>query len=476
MLKRLLSVLIICLSLVFLVYSRVVPVSKIWKGYTVLYADVAIAENTVLDILSKYGISGVISMREHGKALETMAPARFESENALSMDYPEEVKKYFFDENKRFELYYIPDDFRGELSSALSSLLAFGTCGIDESFSYPFLVPVVCFLFFVCLLFSAESRLSFVLFSIFPLAFAICVPNSINGAASCLLLYGCFLLQKLYQKPNAIFPGFHNVFLLLSIFAPVLICFSVSPKNALLCAVAAIGLLSCAVMILHFDGKSPKGFARNFRVGSSSFSPISIISSPYEVVITREVADCLFLCAGAILLQIVFSLFPLGHFSSGMSVSGLALPSPTASQEEEYLPDLNDYLNWSWNLVTFQYRPLWASVNDSASTFKEGDVVEVPFYGMDGSKVVKRSSKQFVYGQQFLKEMLSSIKDEGQNRIELLLASQGENARFSYSSSSGEVERVNQISLVILFGTVCIPLGMALYYIHRRRKQYANSI
>lgn len=479
MLKRLFLILIICFSLIFLVYSRITPVTKLWRGYTVLYTSSTVSENTVLSVLSKCGISGVITLSEQDKTIpKTMSPARFAAENKNYMDYPEEIKKYFFDESQKFQLYYVPDGYRSELSDALETLLRLGSCGVDETVSYPIFVPVICALFFLCLLVSAENRLAFVLFAIFPLVFCVCAPGSINGVATCLLLYGCFLLQKLYSKQNAIFPGFHNVFLLLSFFSPILISFSVSLKNAGLCAATVAGTIASACMILHFKGKSSVRLPRNFRVGSSTFSPISIISAPYTSIVTQEVADCLFLCAGAILLQIVLALFPQQRISSSSGVTGLSLPSPSVSRNADFLPDLNDYLNWSWNLLTFQYRPLWLSEKDldSANGFKEGDVIEVPFFKIEGTKVVQEEEKRFVYGEQFLNEMLQSIENAGQKRIELLLAEQGNNAKFAYAINSGGVDANAQPSLVILLCTVCIPLGMALYYIYRRRKQYANSI
>ena len=484
MLKRFFLIAIICSSIAFLVLSRTIPVKKIWREYTVLCVYSSVSEKTVLSVLSKCGITGVITLSSHTESTpKTMSPAHFRRENPLSMNYPEEIKKYFFDESQRFQLYYVPDGFDSELSEAAEIISASGACGVDKTFSYPIFVPIVCLLFFMFLLVSAENKLPFILFAIFPLLFSICIPSSINGAATCLLLYGCFLLQKLYAKQNAVCPGFHNVFLVLSLFFPILICLAVSPKNAALCASSSAGTLAAALMILHFKGKASVGLPRHFRVGSSSFSPVSIISTPYTSVVTREAADCLFLCAGAILLQIVFSIFPSERLSQTSGVKGLHLPSPSVSRGTDFLPDLRDYLNWSWEEMTFQYRPLWASVKDSGtgSSFKDGDVLEVPFYEMDGTKAVRLVAKRFVYGEPFLREMLSSIENSGQKRIELFLSIQSGNgigldtSHFSYSAISGGADSA-QSPLLILFATVCIPLGMALYYIYRRRKQYANSI
>ena len=66
----------------------------------------------------------------------------------------------------------------------------------------------------------------------------------------------------------------------------------------------------------------------------------------------------------------------------------------------EELPDLKDFLDWSWNVVTFQYKRLGSNDNG---------IVEVPFYKIESTKAVKRVEKRFVYGDEFLAQMLSDF-------------------------------------------------------------------
>ena len=465
--KRLISISIIFTSLAYIILSWNIPISKMWKGYTVLYADVNIAENTVLSVLKKAGCEKVITLSSQEKnEIKSIVKVRFLDDTVSN--YSERIKDYFFDEQKKYQLYYVSDKDKASLEIAVKTLQTLGDCGLDVSFSYPLYVPIICLLFFVFLLMSAENKLPFTLFAIFPLIFSLVVPNSINGAASCLLLYGCFVLQLLYPRQNAVFKGSHNAYIFISLFFPIAICAYVSSKNLLLCALTSLCVVMTAFMILSFKGKSSFSLPRSFRVGRANFSPISIIPHSYSNnVITREAADCLFLCAGAILLQIVFSLFPQQHLSASSSTNVISLPSPVESvKEKEELPDLKDFLDWSWNVVTFQYKRLGSNDNG---------IVEVPFYKIESTKAVKRVEKRFVYGDEFLAQMLSDFSILSEPRIETLLSEQGENCHFTYSSSSGGVESLGSMSLIILLITVCIPLGMALYYIYRRRKQYANS-
>ena len=462
--KRLISISIILISLSFIILSWNIPISKMWKGYTVLYADVGIAENTVLSVLSKAGCEKVITLSSQEKnEIKPLVTVHFLSDNSRLSDYRQRIKNYFFDEQKKYQLYYVNDNDKSKLDAALKTLQSLGSCGLDVSFLYPLYVPIICLLFFVFLLSCAENRLPFTLFSLFPLTFSLVVPNSINGSASVLLLYGCFLLQLLYPCQNAIVKGFHNVYILILLLFPIAICAYVSLKNLLLCSLTSLCVLLSALMILQFKGKSYVSLPRSFRVGRANFSPISIIPHAYSAnVITRESADCLFLCAGAILLQIVFSLFPQQHLSASSSTNLLSLPSPVLSVSgKEELPNLKDFLDWSWKTVTFEYKNLNA---------KESDVVEVPFYKMEGTRAVKTVSKRFVYGDEFLEKMLDEYATLAEPRIETLLREQGENSHFSYSSSSGGVESLGSMTLFILLITVCIPLGMALYYILQKKK------
>ena len=122
------------------------------------------------------------------------------------------------------------------------------------------------------------------------------------------------------------------------------------------------------------------------------------------------------------------------------------------------------------NQETFDQIPIAKDLITGVDFMKESDVVEVPFYKMEGTRAVKTVSKRFVYGDEFLEKMLDEYATLAEPRIETLLREQGENSYFSYSSSSGGVESLGSMTLFILLITVCIPLGMALYYILQKKK------
>ena len=259
-------VLIVILSLVILsgllsiIAFRHIPKNKLWEDYTVMYASVSVPEKEVLTVLEQSACKDVVSLSLQSDVLDdnffanTMAPVRFISDSSISNDfrgiekkyiYPSLKKMYFFDEQKEYQLYYIPDEYIENIDILQEKYP--GACGIDSYSSFPVFVPVVCILLFGFFLFCSDNKLVFSILSIFPLIFILLVPTSVTGSAICICLYGLFLIQRLWKRNKAIRYGVHNVYIAISLIVPFFLCMASSFRNLLLYFIALI----CAVSVLY---------------------------------------------------------------------------------------------------------------------------------------------------------------------------------------------------------------------------------
>lgn len=484
-------VLIVILSLVILsgllsiIAFRHIPKNKLWEDYTVMYASVSVPEKEVLTVLEQSACKDVVSLSLQSDVLDdnffanTMAPVRFISDSSISNDfrgiekkyiYPSLKKMYFFDEQKEYQLYYIPDEYIENIDIALGILQEKypGACGIDSYSSFPVFVPVVCILLFGFFLFCSDNKLVFSILSIFPLIFILLVPNSVNGSAICICLYGLFLIQRLWKRNKAIRYGVHNVYIAISLIAPFFLCLASSFRNSILYIIALI----CSASVLYLYSI--------LETRSRSFVPI--LSASFVPVLTKTAADYLFVCAAAILVQLVASFIPSQQSSSKFASKNMMLPSPVVSKnaDQEILPDLQSYFKWIWNIKTFPFKNL--DVNENLKPYvdvKYGDSIVVPRYQETGT-AFKLSIKEdmtplFVFDESFFNSVLEDIDKLPSSAFEKVLKLQKSGVVYMYTYRTSS-EAFSSFSLIIVLCSVCIPLGMAVHYIIGRRKQYAHSI
>ena len=81
---------------------------------------------------------------------------------------------YFRDEESKYRLYYIPEQFQGEATKAVQQIVK-GTgasAGLDGKERYPWVVPLVCLVSYLILLLASKKKGVFMLPGIFPLIFS----------------------------------------------------------------------------------------------------------------------------------------------------------------------------------------------------------------------------------------------------------------------------------------------------------------
>ena len=169
----------------------------------------------------------------------------------------------------------------------------------------------------------------------------------------------------------------------------------------------------------------------------------------------------------AIFLVFVFSGNVRG-FSGSSSMP--SLPSPVSRSESE-LVRLNDFVNWTWNTVTFPYKKIG---DDDNAQPQEGNAVFITDYIEENGKIVPVQSPAYIFNNDFREGVYKSIEKLDYPAIEKLMLRQGKNASFGYAKNAS-VSTSERFGSVLILVLIAVPFALGIYYI-LGRKRYGLSI
>ena len=102
---------------------RVMPASRLWNGYTVMYLPVSQDSKIIEKTLEEYGCNDYISLRNQKVPLNV---SEFSPDymfgNGDANGYLEKRKGYFFDFSRSYSVYYIPDSSDNCIPAVLKKL------------------------------------------------------------------------------------------------------------------------------------------------------------------------------------------------------------------------------------------------------------------------------------------------------------------------------------------------------------------
>lgn len=446
-------------SLVFMVAFRTVPVSKLWKGYEVFYVySDSLSERDILYVLEKNGCEGVVS-KENQKypVVSPVSPVQLQKENS----YIFRRNGFFTDRTKSAHIFYIPDGQTKNIEKSAFEISAFqGTvCGGDGKAAFPWISPALALIFALVLLRFSRNKSFFASAAFFPLLFAFCRPLYTVAAASVFLLFSFFILQKIWGRSRCRKTFFNSPYALIFASSPLLILIFSSLENAGFYLLTVIASFSCVYLYKIFEETR---FARN------SFKPVMIMSSKMIPVIGRNGIRLMgLMCAVVLLLFSAF--FFLGRVSSAGNDSSMpSLPSPV-SKNDESLPDFSDFLEWSWDTITFPYRRL----SENISSPKDGDTVSIIDYAEDDGFITEYDSKMYVYDSKFRESVARQVESLDYPSLEKMMMEQGKASSYGYSK--GKLPSSEKFGAVLLLSFALISFVLSGYYIVGR-KRYGLSI
>lgn len=459
--KKLIPFLVSLLVFFVLCQFRSVPVSQFWKGYQMLYVYTdTLSESDILTVLEKNGCSSVVSYGSQRVPLVSqLTPVQAQEPSS----YLYKRADFFMDKNHSAMVFYIPEDQSAQLERGIREISAFqGTrAGTDGKSSFPWLAPLISLCLFGLLLCFSKKKLLFVCGSFFFVLLSFCRPLFTVSAAVSLYLFAFFIFHRIWMRRDFIRTALNSLYVPIFALSPVLVLIVSSPLNSVFYILALFGSASLVMIYETVEQKIEERY---------SFQPVLIRSSRMIPVMGRLG----FRLLTALLLSLLITLLCfkfLGNVSSFSNSSSMpALPSPVGRSEGE-LVKLSDFVNWSWNTVTFPYKKIGENMSSEP---EEGEVVSIKDYQESNGKIVAVTTPAFVFNSEFRESVYKSLDKLDYPALEKMMLSQGKNTNFGYAknATSSSAERFGSL-LLLVFITVTVALG--IYYI-LGRKRYGLSI
>ena len=453
--KRFFAVAVLLSCLFALFYFRTVPaVQKIWNGYKVLYVENSVEEELVLAYLADNACGEVISARSQRIPLSSklMYPQQSDGDS-----YLEERLAYFTDKQKEFNLFYIHEQYGAQLESAVKKLVKERRCraGFDSKQNFPFIMAIVAAIVFLFLSVVAERKRYFILPAIFPVLLCLSQPFYTVAAASCLLQFALFLTNRLWERKNDVLQALKSFYIIVLTITALVIFAGQSVLCGLLsiCVLAA-GLASILLVRSIARSKAQRG----------SFSYTLIFSAEQIPVAHKKNMRWLLLLLLPLLLLFLCFLFPIDiDFLPGESKMDIAVPTPVAYTDEElFLPVMEDYFVWAWFTLTYPYRSLYDEIPQSV---QEGDKVSIKSYRENGNLIEEFVNTVYTYNDDFKKQLAAYIADVEYPAIEKLLEKQDWNMRVTYTVPRKEtVSRNDDVGFVLLLLALGVPFLLCVWY------------
>ncbi|MCR5290050.1 MAG: hypothetical protein K6E51_08685 [Treponema sp.] len=444
---------VLCAGIFCLFAFRKIPISRLWKEYTVLYVTNDVPENTILDALYANGCKDVISLsNQQLPASVQMSPVE---KNLGTSSYLQKRNAYFSDKQHKFRLFYIPEFYSRQAAEAVSSLHV--EYGMDAQSRFPWIAPIICILLFIFFLLVAENKIVYGIAGVFLILFTFSQPFTVNVAAVCLLLFCFYLMQKVWKRRRATLYLVHHYAVVFFGLPSVLFVFTCSVSASFLFVLALLCSASALYIFSFYEDEWNK---------HSVFSPVFIRSATYVPLITRKNAHYMLLCT--ICIALLLSTFFVSENVSSTITDDLQLPAPTRYVGDAALPSLDDYIAWNWNVVTYPYR----SLNDEQSfdlVPKEDEKVLITHYKKTSQGIQAYDEVVFAFNSDFRAQVLHYIDTLKYPAIEKLLKEQGSANYATYKFASGY--QLSIFNLIVIIFALLIPIfGFVLYTIFGRKK------
>ncbi|MDE5898771.1 MAG: hypothetical protein K2H09_05850, partial [Treponemataceae bacterium] len=254
----------------------------------------------------------------------------------------------------------------------------------------------------------------------------------------CLFMYGVFLAVRLWGRRGAAAFLAGNVFAAPFLAAPFLLVLLTGLRCALVFLSVCAAVLAGFVLMGAVEERENRRYA---------FVPVKIRPARMVPFLTGRARLCMAFCAAAVLC---ISLRTAAGITSAPSVGGIQLPSAGGGGGD--FPNMNDFISWKWEVMTFPYR----SVNEGSrrGAPANGETVFFPRYA-DAGGLIEESVQSISFDSEFRRAALEAVDSLQYPPIEKLLKAQGLSFRAGYASTG--VQRVTALTAVLLAVSFLIP-------------------
>ncbi len=456
--KLIFSALIFLISVLASFCFRTVPESQLWKGYKILYVkSEKLSEENIYSILLKNKCTDVVSRVNQKIPISSkMAPVQVQGQTS----YLFTRDNFFTDKSKEFFVFYVPDKYTQNLTDSVLEIKGYPqtTVSTDSGSVFPWICPVVAIIFAGILIYLAGKKLNLIFVFIPLILLSICRPWYTVCAAICPALFADYLLIKIYKRKGLFNDLTNGIFILPLVVLPLLVLFFSSPLSAFLfalnfCGGWAILSLYEEIYSLIFLNSTDTKFNFVYIKNSSAVKTVN----KKNVILLASVFACT-------LILFAFSSVFRGISAPTDSSVRPFLPGPLTQKTNstDSLPDLNDFMDWSWQTVSFPFKKLNSNNNEKKDLF--GETVFIPEYKKNADGLIyKNSTKVLSYDSSFVRSIYDKLEENDYPSLEKLMLSQGKNTTYGYTKNTGTSSE-KAVSFVLIF-LAAIPLTLCLYFI-----------
>ena len=448
--KKVLPIAGIIIIAVITICFRSIPKGKSWEDYKILYVKSSTVKTDVDTILKNNGIMEYVSLS--GQRIPIMLSVDSIEEAMLKLSissdenrYLYDRQNYFYDSNREYQLYYIPQSYDRYINDALSELDKQGiTAGIDSTLAYLWLLPLVILILTAILFAFSKNRLFFAFTAVLPCVYIFCNAFYASAIAVSILLLALFCISNIYGRKiilkNLITK---NIFIPVAVVISITAAFSVSFISGFFYILCIAGTLLAAISASDIKIKMNSRYSF-CPVFIRKANAVSIYGGKSNIILPA------FLIAGIIII----AYFVLGSLNivSSKTKAKIKLPGKTELQDS-MLPGFDDYYRWNWNVLTAPYKSL-----NNNSEYDDKHVVYPHFVNEDG-KIIQQNLIMY-YDDAFKKNIYDGIDNLDFNSIESVLKVQGDDFYAGYTDSASYNVSIFSIIMMIM----CFTMLLFIYF------------
>lgn len=453
---------------------RVVPFSKAWKGYQVVYFEKEYDIDKVLTLFSDNKIENVISLAHKPfPSLPKMTPVLPPLVFGNNFAYSDFQNAFFYDKSGSFLLFYIPDMYTLEIQKVIDTLSPEVNCGLVTGSSYPLLPPILSAVFFILLILRSKKR-GFVLLLQLPFVFiSFCYPIPLLSVLSLFTGSLIYIVQDIFYRDLFIQKIKKNLFAYIVLLYFLIVFFIEIKQVGLLLAIALIQ--SCCFYYMY-------RYIRKKQFAKSCFTPV-LIKNAMQIKTEKFFNYKFVLFPTILVLLLVLNQISPKILSVSDSKEILSIPSPKNYSErvhftsEDYvsiidvedktLPDLSDLINANWFIEYFPYRKL---SEFSVPTAVFGDSVFISDYEKKGKEVILKNTQVSEFNFSYISDTIATIYNIDCNGPEKLLVSQNQFTLVDYSTKNGTKMYTKSMIFLVVFGFITYLLVLLLLLIKGKGK------
>lgn len=453
--KVIIPLCIAIITFVLLVVFRTVPTAQLWKGFSILYVPLETDSTLVFRTLEENDCKEVISIfNQKVPYVNSFLPIK----NYEADSYLVRRNAYFFDKNQSVMVYYIPEKYNKNAKNAVSALVNDYKidAGLDSKSSFPLVTPLICV--FVSLIFFIFAKNKFVYFvsCVFPLIFSFAMPFYINAAAVCLYLYGTFVAQVLWNRKGAFSYILKKPFIVIIFALSIVGTFFAGVLSGIffvLSILSSISLLFIYKFLVEFlDSRR--------RFNPVLIRPANLMNMVNKISVKRGIFSGIALFAISILYVTSVNVFSISNSQD------LYFPVPTSYNSTNEIPNMNEYIEWTWNEATRPFKSLNVMYESSP---QNGDEITIDRF-IDNDDGIKMTQEViFCFDDEFKNEVIKSIDDLDYPAIEKLMKEQ--NADFFVDYSSNASEKFNLSNLICMLVMILLLAIMQVYYLNKGKSK-----